>query len=100
MKEWVDLGSEAIYCDFSQGVTALSVSWVPPVYMLAMGANSVFPLFFAPLYVSGIWSSLFKDCSGMEELNAKMSQGQERNFYAQDELGITNEEGEKLNPWD
>ena len=99
MKERADLGSEAVYCDFSQGATALSVSWAP-VCMLAMGANSHFPLFFAPLYVSGVWSSLFKDCSGMEELNAKMSQGQEQNFCVQDELGITSEEGEKLNPLD
>lgn len=35
----------------------------------------------------------------MEELNSKMNQGQEWNFYAQDELGIINE-GEKLNPLD
>ena len=53
MKERADLGSEAVYCDFSQGATALSVSWAP-VCMLAMGADSHFPLFFAPLYVSGV----------------------------------------------
>lgn len=93
MKEWVDWGSEAFLVWFFPRSFKCFLCICPHS---SNESKSLISLIFLPLVrVRNVVDFVQRLCSGVEELNTKMSEGQKRIQDAQDELIIANEEGKK-----